>query len=117
MQMPCGHNFHEACLLQWLRSHNTCPMCRHSIEADERFPLFVQLFTAFRYRHELLDSELTSALVQSALRVTSPRISDFESAAKAVIDSVRAALAWHESARESDPAAVGSWARTAAFAV
>jgi len=33
-QMPCGHCFHEECLLQWLRSHNTCPVCRFAVEQD-----------------------------------------------------------------------------------
>lgn len=34
-KMPCGHIHHTACLTKWLRSHNTCPVCRHTIEADE----------------------------------------------------------------------------------
>jgi len=33
--MPCGHLHHKACLSRWLRSHNTCPVCRTTIEADE----------------------------------------------------------------------------------
>ena len=31
LQMPCEHTFHAACLTKWLRSHNTCPVCRHQI--------------------------------------------------------------------------------------
>lgn len=27
-EMPCGHRFHDACLLEWLRTKNTCPVCR-----------------------------------------------------------------------------------------
>ena len=27
-EMPCGHRFHNACLLEWLRTKNTCPVCR-----------------------------------------------------------------------------------------
>jgi E3 ubiquitin-protein ligase RNF115/126 len=27
-EMPCGHRFHEKCLLEWLRTKNTCPVCR-----------------------------------------------------------------------------------------
>ncbi|KAH7083256.1 hypothetical protein BKA63DRAFT_148636 [Paraphoma chrysanthemicola] len=26
--IPCGHEFGWSCLLEWFRSHNTCPMCR-----------------------------------------------------------------------------------------
>ena len=34
-QMPCKHTFHDSCLTKWLRSHNTCPVCRSTVEADE----------------------------------------------------------------------------------
>mmetsp|Transcript_16789 Transcript_16789/g.43390 ORF Transcript_16789/g.43390 Transcript_16789/m.43390 type:complete len:340 (+) Transcript_16789:55-1074(+) len=27
-QMPCTHEFHEACIVPWLGTHNTCPICR-----------------------------------------------------------------------------------------
>ncbi|KAJ9456752.1 E3 ubiquitin-protein ligase RING1 [Diplonema papillatum] len=30
-KMPCGHLFHEECLLEWLGKSNTCPTCRHAI--------------------------------------------------------------------------------------
>lgn len=26
--LTCGHNFHHSCVLPWLHSNNTCPMCR-----------------------------------------------------------------------------------------
>lgn len=31
VSMPCGHIFHEDCLVPWLRMHGTCPVCRVSI--------------------------------------------------------------------------------------
>ena len=34
VRMPCNHGFHDSCLTQWLRSHNTCPVCRTQIESD-----------------------------------------------------------------------------------
>ncbi|PTB64005.1 hypothetical protein BBK36DRAFT_1171449 [Trichoderma citrinoviride] len=30
--LPCKHWFHEECVVLWLKEHNTCPVCRASIE-------------------------------------------------------------------------------------
>jgi hypothetical protein len=28
----CGHRFHKTCILEWLRNHRTCPLCRHRVD-------------------------------------------------------------------------------------
>jgi len=32
--LPCGHAFHERCLVPWLRVSKDCPNCRHALAAD-----------------------------------------------------------------------------------
>ncbi len=29
--LPCGHKFHNSCIVQWLNTQQTCPICRHTV--------------------------------------------------------------------------------------
>ncbi|TFL03535.1 hypothetical protein BDV98DRAFT_602954 [Pterulicium gracile] len=31
LTLPCKHPFHEGCILPWLKSSGTCPVCRHAL--------------------------------------------------------------------------------------
>ena len=32
--LPCKHWFHYGCVVLWLKEHNTCPICRASVEGE-----------------------------------------------------------------------------------
>eukprot|EP00919_Chromeraceae_sp_WS-2016_P012301 GHVR01028731.1.p2 GENE.GHVR01028731.1~~GHVR01028731.1.p2 ORF type:complete len:172 (-),score=51.78 GHVR01028731.1:193-708(-) len=33
--MPCGHYFHQECIIEWLERHNTCPTCRSELPSEK----------------------------------------------------------------------------------
>lgn len=35
LKLPCRHMYHESCVISWLESHNTCPLCRHTMPVQD----------------------------------------------------------------------------------
>lgn len=69
-QMPCGHLFHDDCLLTWLAKNHSCPLCR-----DDTLPTEKRHFDASAARrgergvgHR--DVRLTACTVYSVLHKT-----------------------------------------------
>jgi len=34
--MPCGHKFHDECLVSWVKKSNSCPVCRYDDLPSEK---------------------------------------------------------------------------------
>ncbi|GLJ24374.1 hypothetical protein SUGI_0465300 [Cryptomeria japonica] len=35
VRMPCNHEYHEGCILQWLETSNSCPACKYELQTDD----------------------------------------------------------------------------------
>ena len=33
--LDCHHEFHDNCIVHWLKMRNTCPVCRHELESND----------------------------------------------------------------------------------
>ncbi|MFQ6666367.1 hypothetical protein Gotur_032736 [Gossypium turneri] len=29
--MPCGHGYHDGCIVKWLETNHICPLCRYEM--------------------------------------------------------------------------------------
>lgn len=34
IKLPCGHEFHEECVMQWLDHRTTCPICKVTVPGE-----------------------------------------------------------------------------------
>jgi hypothetical protein len=35
--LPCGHTFHQTCILTWTNYHQTCPVCRYAVTSSTHY--------------------------------------------------------------------------------
>ncbi|CCD72575.2 RING-type domain-containing protein [Caenorhabditis elegans] len=43
----CGHTFCYSCLFDWLKSQDTCPMCREAVNMTQEIPTNVEILAVF----------------------------------------------------------------------
>jgi len=57
--LPCQHPFHEPCILPWLKSSGTCPVCRHAlVPQPEQHPPAPE--TSTRRNHSILNRDVST---------------------------------------------------------
>jgi hypothetical protein len=45
-QLVCKHSFHEDCLLRWLQTNITCPLCRHRLTDRPTYDEFAEMLSS-----------------------------------------------------------------------
>lgn len=55
ISIECGHVFHGKCILEWMKSNQTCPICRTNFTSNSIHPLFLTntLENDENYRYEI----------------------------------------------------------------
>ncbi|XP_019095364.1 PREDICTED: E3 ubiquitin-protein ligase RNF181-like [Camelina sativa] len=37
VNLPCGHDFDDECLLTWFKTNHTCPLCRFKLPCEDQY--------------------------------------------------------------------------------
>lgn len=65
MMLPCKHTFHNRCIQKWMKSHNSCPICREPIFTNLNTESFSNVLSA--YEGERLQIVIDIALLSDSV--------------------------------------------------